>query len=58
MHEQQVFRRMGLFENDRCPVAERLGRRVFYVPSELALKKQQIAQIAVAIAEVFSNPAA
>jgi perosamine synthetase len=37
MHEQPVFRKMGLFEGVACPVAERLARRGFYIPSGLGL---------------------
>jgi perosamine synthetase len=42
MHEQPVFRRMGLFDGERHPVAERIARRGFYVPSGLALSEEQI----------------
>jgi perosamine synthetase len=41
MHEQPVLRRMGLFHNERYPVAERLARRGFYLPSGLGLKPDQ-----------------
>lgn len=51
MHEQPVFRRMGLFANERHPVAERLARRGFYLPSGLALTDQQIEQAAQALQE-------
>lgn len=42
MHEQPVLRNMGLFENARYPVAERLARRGFYIPSGLALSDAQM----------------
>ena len=45
MHEQPVLRRMGLFEGVRCPVAERLARRGFYIPSGLALRDQDLLQV-------------
>lgn len=51
MHEQPVFRRMGLFAGERHPVAERLARRGFYLPSGLALTDQQIEQAAQALQE-------
>ena len=41
MHEQPVFRRMGLFQSVECPVASRMARRGFYVPSGLALHEAQ-----------------
>jgi perosamine synthetase len=36
MHEQPVFRKQGLFDGERYPVAERMARRGFYLPSGLA----------------------
>lgn len=42
MHEQPVFQKMGLFENESYPVAERLARRGFYIPSGLGITEQQI----------------
>jgi perosamine synthetase len=53
MHEQPVFRKMGFFESARCPVAERIGRQGFYLPSGLALTDQQIAEVAEAMTEVL-----
>ncbi|WP_379971131.1 DegT/DnrJ/EryC1/StrS family aminotransferase [Ectobacillus sp. sgz5001026] len=41
MHEQPIFRRMGLFSKESYPVAERLARRGFYIPSGLALTAEQ-----------------
>jgi perosamine synthetase len=41
MHEQPVFRKQGLFGGERYPVAERMGRRGFYLPSGLALSETQ-----------------
>jgi perosamine synthetase len=46
MHEQPIFRRMGLFEGVSCPVAERIARRGFYVPSGLALTEAQMERVA------------
>lgn len=42
MHEQPVFKRIGLFENEHYPIAERIARRGFYIPSGLALTDDQI----------------
>ena len=42
MHEQPVFKKMGLFKGERYPVAERISRRGFYVPSGLGLTDSQI----------------
>lgn len=37
MHEQPVFKKMGLFEGEQYPNSERLARRGFYIPSGLNL---------------------
>lgn len=42
MHEQPVFRDMGLFKGETYPVTERLARQGFYVPSGLTLKESEI----------------
>lgn len=49
MHEQPVFRQMGMFEGVTCPVAERLARRGFYLPSGLALTEAQLVRVADAL---------
>ena len=41
MHEQPVFRRMGLFSGEQYPVTERIARRGLYLPSGLALGLEQ-----------------
>lgn len=53
MHEQPVFRRMGLFAGESYPVAERLARRGFYVPSGLALTDAQMDEVAAALVEIL-----
>ncbi|OYT98228.1 MAG: aminotransferase DegT [Burkholderiales bacterium PBB1] len=52
MHEQPVFRSRGLFANDSHPVAERIARRGFYVPSGLALTHDQIDTVAAALRDL------
>jgi len=53
MHEQPVFKRMGLFEGESYPVAEHIARRGFYIPSGLAMTDEQIERVAISIREVF-----
>ncbi len=53
MHEQPVLQRMGLFAGVSCPVAERLARRGFYIPSGLALDEVQMAQVVTVLREVM-----
>ncbi|GAM09923.1 spore coat polysaccharide biosynthesis protein SpsC [Geobacter sp. OR-1] len=54
MHEQPVFRRMGLFGGESHPVAERLALRGFYIPSGLALNDAQMDVVALRLRELFS----
>lgn len=54
MHEQPVFHKMGLFVNEQYPVAERIARRGFYVPSGLALKPEQIVTVSEAVKKILS----
>jgi perosamine synthetase len=54
MHEQPVFQRMGLFRDVQCPVAERLARRGFYLPSGLALTPSDIEVVAKNVCQVLS----
>ena len=53
MHEQPVFRKMGLFESQSFPVSERLARRGFYIPSGLALTDEQMEAVGSAIKDVL-----
>lgn len=54
MHEQPVFRRMGLFVDEHHPVSERLARRGFYVPSGMALTSEQIDSVVAALRELLA----
>lgn len=49
MHEQPVFRKRGLFSGEHHPVAERLARRGFYIPSGMALTDGQMEEVADAV---------
>ncbi|MGE5172406.1 MAG: DegT/DnrJ/EryC1/StrS family aminotransferase [Betaproteobacteria bacterium] len=53
MHEQPVFRKMGFFQDEKYPVAERLARRGFYIPSGLALTDEQLNHAADAVREIL-----
>jgi perosamine synthetase len=54
MHEQPVLHKMGLFEGEKHPVAERLARRGFYIPSGLALTDAQIDEVIDGVKEVMA----
>ena len=55
MHLQPVFRKMGLFEGETYPVAEKLGERGFYVPSGLTVTEEQRKYIAEQVVECLEN---
>lgn len=46
MHEQPVFKKMGLFKNENYPVAEYLSRHGFYLPSGLGISNNDIEEVA------------
>lgn len=42
LHSQPALRKMGLFKNEKYPVANDLSKRGFYLPSGLAITNKQI----------------
>jgi len=58
MHEQPVFLRAGLFRGEAYPVAERIARRGFYIPSGLALTEEQRVRVCEALDEIVRGGAA
>ncbi len=54
MHEQPVLKKMVLFKGESHPVAERISRRGFYIPSGLALTDNQINEVSRALHEVLA----
>jgi perosamine synthetase len=53
MHKQPVFGKMGLFEEQSCPVAERIAQQGFYLPSGLGLTDEQIVYVADCLKKVL-----
>ena len=53
LHEQPVLQGMGLFRGEHYPVAERLARRGFYLPSGLALTDAQMDHVVTAVRSVL-----
>ena len=39
IHEQPIFKKMRIFKNDTYPIAEKLARNGFYIPSGLGLSE-------------------
>ena len=52
MNQQPVFKKMGLFKKERCPVAEKLSQQGLYLPSSITLRESQIAFIGETIKKI------
>lgn len=54
MHQQPVFNQAGLFSQDKFPNSEKLYKKGFYIPSGLALTKDQILKVSDVLHKVLS----
>ena len=54
LHQQPILRECGLFAGENYPVAERMYKQGFYVPSGLALTAAQIERVVDALKQVLS----
>jgi perosamine synthetase len=54
LHQQPVLRRMGWYIDEHHPVAERLYRQGFYIPSGLGLSDDDMRQVAETVLEVLA----
>ena len=55
LHEQPVFLKAKLFRDESYPVAERIARQGFYIPSGLGLKENEVVIVAGAVKEVLCH---
>lgn len=55
MHEQPVYQKQGLFHDEKYPNAEYLARKGFYIPSGLALTREQMDRVVIALKEVMEG---
>jgi perosamine synthetase len=51
LHEQPVFRRLGLFDGEPFPHTEKASRLGFYLPSSLTLDEASVEKIAAALGD-------
>jgi perosamine synthetase len=51
MHEQPVFRHLGLFEGEKYTVTEMLSRQGLYLPSGTALSTDEVEDVSAAVLE-------
>ena len=54
MHEQPVYKNEGLFLDESYPNAEYLARKGFYIPSGLALTKEQMEAVVIGVRNIMS----
>lgn len=57
MNQQPAFHKMGLFEEQSCPVAESLSRQGLYLPSGVGLTDEQIEYICGMLKQLNSTSA-
>lgn len=55
MHEQPVFNNLGFFNSNKFPVAEKLARNGFYIPSGLGITNTQIDEVAENLIKIIAN---
>lgn len=55
MHEQPVFQKKGMFQEECYPNAEYLARKGFYIPSGLALTQDQMEQVVSGVKNVMER---
>lgn len=55
MHEQPVFHKMGWFKNESYPIAEKIARNGFYIPSGLGLTEKDMEIVADKVVEFFNS---
>ncbi|MBV5320173.1 MAG: DegT/DnrJ/EryC1/StrS family aminotransferase [Sulfuricurvum sp.] len=54
MHKQPVFNKMGLFLDNNLPNSEKLYEKGFYIPSGIAITKEQIREVSKIMHEILN----
>lgn len=54
MHLQPVFNKMGLFKNEKYPIAENIAERGFYLPSGLSLTEKQVIEVVEKLKQILT----
>lgn len=55
IHEQPVYKKMGLFNGEQYKNAEYLARKGFYIPSGLALTNEQMSKVVDGVVKVIKS---
>lgn len=54
MHKQPVFKKMGLFKNEKYPNSEKLYKQGLYLPGGLAITGEQIREVAETLKQIIN----
>jgi perosamine synthetase len=55
MHEQPVFKKMGLFLNDKHPNSEKIARNGFYLPSGVGLSNEDVLKVCNIFKKIYNE---
>lgn len=55
IHRQPVFIKMGMFQDEKCPVSEEIAEKGFYIPSGLGLSKEKMQRVVQVMLEEFGE---
>jgi perosamine synthetase len=55
MHLQPVFHKLGWYQNESYPIAERIAERGFYLPSGLALTDSEIEIVSQTLIKILNE---
>jgi len=55
LHQQPIFKKMGLFKNIKLPVAEYLGKNGLYLPTGLGITASQQKYVINKVKKIFSR---
>lgn len=55
IHEQPVFVKKGMFKDIKCPNAERLARKGFYIPSGLGINLDEMETVAASVRKILGR---
>jgi perosamine synthetase len=53
MHQQPILKKLGFFQGEKYPIAEKLYQRGFYIPSGLALNENELKKVANTLKNIF-----
>src|SRR5262249_12647757 len=53
MSEQPALRKLGYLSNESCPIAERIARRGFFLPSGIGTTREEVDKAAAALKEIL-----